>query len=240
VKTRQSSRQLTLSFGSSWGGSRAGAGRKRRAIRPQVPHRARPAHEVSHPVHVTLRAAFRSLRTQFVFPTVRAAISAANRRSPERFRVVEFSVQADHIHLIVEADSRGALIDGVRGLSVRIARNVNRLVRRKGTFFSDRWHGRALKCPRAVRHALVYVLANHRKHRPQVSLIIDPYSSAPYFLGFLEYPERSPRCTTPNVIPRVLAAPEEAPKARAETWLLARGWQRLGPLSVYEHPKHPA
>ena len=42
------------------------------------------------------------------------------------FRVVHFSVQADHVHLIVEADSRLGLIRGVQGLAVRCAKAINR------------------------------------------------------------------------------------------------------------------
>jgi hypothetical protein len=107
-------KQVLLPFGASWGGSRVGAERKRHAERPLVPHRARPPHRAANPVHVTLRSSMRSLRTQFFFPTVRASISAANRRAPQSFRIVEFSVQDDHIHLIVEADSKPSLIGGIR------------------------------------------------------------------------------------------------------------------------------
>jgi hypothetical protein len=76
----------------------------------------------------------------------------------------------------------------VRGLCIRIARRVNRLLSRRGRFFSDRWHGRALTSPRAVRHALVYVLGNFRKHQPDARALFDVYSSAPYFRGFVECP----------------------------------------------------
>jgi hypothetical protein len=35
---------------------------------------------------------------------------------------------------------------------------------RGGAVWGDRFHARDLKTPREVRHALVYVLNNHRKH----------------------------------------------------------------------------
>lgn len=230
--------QLELPLGSTWGGRRDGAGRKPSSGRRLVAHRIRPPHRAAWPVHVTLRSVSRSLRTQFVFPTVRSAISAAARRNPEAFRVVEFSVQGDHVHLIVEAETRMALIEGVRGLCIRLARATNRLLGRRGRFFEGRWHGRALTSPRAARNALVYVLGNFRKHGHAASSAIDAFSSAPYFREFLEFPGTAPHTQHPAVIPRALAPPPQAPIVAARTWLLRTGWKRRGQISISERPRH--
>jgi len=79
------------------------------------------------------------------------------------FQVVHHSIQSNHLHLIVEAANRRALSRGVQGLLVRIARALNRLWRRCGSVFADRFHERELCNPRQVRNALVYVLQNLRK-----------------------------------------------------------------------------
>jgi hypothetical protein len=71
----------------------------------------------------------------------------------------------------------------------RITRRVNRLLRRRGRFWADRWHGRDLEGPRQVRNALVDVLQNHKKHSRSASL--DPLSSAGSFDGFCERATRS-------------------------------------------------
>jgi REP element-mobilizing transposase RayT len=228
-------RQLSLWFPSGWGGRRTGAGRKP-GPRPPTPHRARPEHRAMHPVHVTMRSALCSLRTQFVFPTVRNAIAAANRRDEAAFRIVHFSVQADHVHLLVEAANKRALSGGMRGLAVRVARGVNALVSRRGRFWADRWHGRALTSPRATRHALRYVIANYRKHHPSACAGVDPFSSGPYFTGFREYPRQMPIRMSARVVPRALAPPEP-PVVRPSTWLLRAGWRRSGPLSVHDAPQ---
>jgi REP element-mobilizing transposase RayT len=193
-----------------------------------MPHEARPVQRASEPVHVTLRTKFRTLRHQFVFPTVRGGIAAANRRARAlgRFRIVHFSIQTGHIHLLVEAADREALWNGVRGLSVSLARRINRLMFRRGPFIADRWHGRALTTPRAVRHALVYVLGNFRKHTRSTS-VVDVYSSAPYFTGFAEFAGFQ---TASDWHSR--ASPVEP----ARSWLLARGWHRYGYISVRETP----
>jgi hypothetical protein len=63
----------------------------------------------------------------------------------------------------------------VRGLAIRVARAVNRALGRRGRVFADRYHARALTTPRAVRHALVYVLMNPeaptRRHRARSVLV---------------------------------------------------------------------
>ena len=232
----QPTAQLELALPSGWGGRRAGAGRPRIAGRGYVAHRRRPAHRAEHPVHVTLRSACRSLRTQFVFPTLRRAIAAANRADPTRCLVAHYSVQGDHIHLVVEASGRVALIEGVRGLSIRIARHVNKLLSRKGRFFADRWHGRALSSPREVRNVLVYVLGNFRKHQVRTNAILDVYSSAPYFTGFVEFPLGAPIQESGCSFPAALAPPGECAVVPARSWLLSIGWKRHGSLSLSEGP----
>src|SRR5262245_22744478 len=191
TRRRAPARQLSLPLGSGWGGRRKGAGRKPGPGPGRVAHRARPAHCARHPLHVTLRSTLRSLRHPFVFPTLKGVIRELSSRVDE-FRVVHYSVQETHIHLVVEAASARALSSGLRALTIRIAKRVNRLLFRQGPVFADRWHARALTSPRAVRHVLVYVLANAKKHAPNCTFALDPYSSAPEFSGFQEPLPRAP------------------------------------------------
>jgi len=107
--------QLSLPAPRTWGGRRPGAGRKPvPGRRPGVPHRARPHHVAAHPVHVTLRAvdAVRSLRSGRLFPAVRRALAAS---SHAEFRILEFSIQDDHVHL----NRRGQTPAGALGRSPR-------------------------------------------------------------------------------------------------------------------------
>jgi len=213
--------QFVLPSRPTWGGCRAGAGRKLTpGRRPGVPHRARPAHNAAHPVHVTLRAssAVRCLRAARVFPAVRHALAVASHGG---FRILQFTVQDDHLHLIAEADDSRALGQGVRGLAIRVARAVNRAVGRRGAVWGDRYHARALTSPRAVRNAFVYVLMNRRKHY-EGERGLDSCSSAPWFTGW-----RHP----------VALPPIASPVVPAHTWLAAVGWRRHGLLGFEEEPR---
>ena len=202
------------------GGARRGAGRKRLASRPGVPHRTRERHEPRHPAHVTLRAASlpASLRAGSVFLAVRDALARASR---DAFRVVAFSVQRDHLHLIVEADSATQLVRGLQGLAIRVAKAVNRVLGRRGSVWADRFHLRALASPRAVRHALVYVLQNWRSTSRALRGSTHACSSASWFSGW--------RVATPTAVAR-------SPVAVARTWLAHRGWLRHGLIDVHEAP----
>jgi len=217
-----SANQLAFSFPATKrrGGARRGAGRKPRAAHlRQTPHRTRPVHRKAHPVHVTLRAGLRSLRAQRVARPLLAALRDSNR---DWFRIVHYSVQDNHVHLIVESDERNTLSAGVHGLMVRIARRVNRLLRRRGRFWADRWHGRDLEGPRQVRNALVYVLQNHRKHSSSAAL--DPLSSAESFDGFA------------SALPAAFRSIGPPCTATATTWLLKSGWRRRGLIRLTEGP----
>jgi hypothetical protein len=86
----------------------------------------------------------------------------------------------------------------------------------------DHYHARALKTPREVRNALVYVLQNARKHGIQLCGL-DPFSSASTFDGWKEFGER-------------MIDALATPLARARTWLLAVGWRRRGRISIRDRP----
>ena len=224
------------------GGRRVGAGRPLGTGRRNVRHRVRESHRAEHPLHVVLRSSFQPLRSQFVFPTLRAALARATRARAD-FRVVHFSVQLDHLHLIVEASTKTALARGMQGLAIRIAKQINVLVGREGKVWADRFYSRALTSPRTVHHAIGYVLGNFRKHaHPGTHPFryrIDPYSSAPYFAGFVELHGFAPRELAPQrelpLTPRGVPPPKfdaETPCLHANTWLAKIGWKRGGLLTL--------
>jgi putative transposase len=135
------------------------------------------------------------------------------------FRICQFSVQGNHIHLVCEARDEKALARGVQGWKISVARRLNRYWHREGTLFDDRYHAVILTTPRQTRNALVYVLHNARWHGEAVTAI-DIYSSAWYFDGWRS--ERWRRGLDPP------DNPDGPPVARARTWLLRIGWNLRG------------
>ena len=119
------------------GGKRKGSGRKPKGPRPLSPHRPRGTISRNHPVMTTirLRKGLPSLRRRPVFNALKRAFHAGSDRLG--LRLVHFSVQSNHLHLLVEVESADALSRGMKGLLVRIARALNQLWRRKGRVFAE-------------------------------------------------------------------------------------------------------
>jgi REP element-mobilizing transposase RayT len=240
ARNRKMHEQTEMTF-RRHGGPRRGAGRPPEGPRSSEPHKARPAHDHRHPVHVTTRvvADIASLRHRDMYMQLREATLVTARR--ENFRIVHMSIQRNHLHLIVEAEHKDALSRGMQGFSISAAKRINAAitartgVRRTGKVIADRFHARALTSPRAVRHALAYALNNWRRHREDREGIArtwkaDPFSSGPVFFGWKEL-EHSPVLwpLRPTYHPLVVLRPR--------TWLLSRGWQEHHPLiSVWEVP----
>ena len=93
-------------------------------------------------------------------------------------RINHFSVQGNHVHLIVEAEDNRALARGMQGLGVRIARALNRVMGKKGAVMADRFHSHLLRTPSEARRAIDYVLRNHVRHLDLAGITIDRFSSA--------------------------------------------------------------
>lgn len=192
-------RQLDLELRPTacWGGARTGAGRKR-GPNPRDAHRPRAPLAAQFPCHVTLKVVrgLPSLRSGKLVRELERSLAAARERA--RFRVTHYSIQVDHVHLLVEADSQQDLACGMKSIGARVARAVNRVIRRCGRVLVDRYHRHVLRTPREVRHAIANVLLNARRHlaklgRPLPSVSrIDPASSGRWFDGWHR------RCSPPS------------------------------------------
>jgi hypothetical protein len=240
---RRQPTQLGIVF-HTWGGRREGAGRRPGTIRI-TPHARRPKLASRFPVHVTLRVedALPSLRTPALCRVLERCFAAG--REGEGFRLVHYSVQRHHLHLLVEAANAGRLTAGIRGLSIRVARSLNGALCRRGRVFADRYFARILRSPRQVHHVLRYVLLNARKHSLQRRsgmqrrdgvqrksgvqrqrvfdrTWIDPCSSGQYFDGWRSIPPALPGRGATVAAPR--------------SWLLRIGWRRHGLIQPHDTP----
>jgi len=211
-----------------WGGFREGAGRPKK--KGSTSHVSRPVLASRYPVHVTLKVApdLPSLRKRRAFAALRRAFVGGRQGTVELggFRLVHFSVQHDHVHLIVEGKDREHLSRGMQGLQVRMAKGLNRVWSRKGKVFPERYFEHILRTPREVKNAIGYVIANAHKHwvlryhrsQPKPDLH-DPYASGAWLQGWKKgWQPSTPRGPTP-VTP-------------AGTWLMRVGWKRHGLFPV--------
>ena len=127
------------------GGKRRGAGRPPKGTRAGAPHKQRPFLHARYPVHVTLQAiaAVGNLRRRSVYQAIQEATLTTARR--EDFRIVQLSIQHNHVHLIVEADDKRALAAGMQGFQISAAKHLNAAISR-----ADRGRGGEERCSRTA------------------------------------------------------------------------------------------
>ena len=155
--------------------------------------------------------------------TMRVAPNVYNLRSKRSLRVIEqglragaarfgvlvvqTSIQGKHIHFLVEADDARSLGRAMKGLAIRVARGLNRMMGRAyGQVFAERYHARLISTPTEVRNVMRYLSHNRRHHLGERAAFlpasfVDPYTSDEQAL-----------------LAQVLPTPT--------VWLLTEGWRR--------------
>jgi REP element-mobilizing transposase RayT len=219
---------------SNRGGKRKGAGRKPKSGRSGTSHVARPKIKASVPMHVTIRLErdIGTLRRPLMYKALLQATIVAAKHAD--MRIIHMSIQKDHLHLILEADNHEALTRGMKSFLGSAAKRINACIvvdgkRRRGRVF-ERFHLELITNPHQAQRTLSYVLNNWRKHqecfdREAQHWMIDPYSSANLFDGWLEREQIKP--WSGYVSLRV-----QPPTS----WLLYEGWKKYGPISCFDIP----
>ena len=199
--------QLALPFRKR-GGARPRSGPKPKDGKAGMPHRSRPAHAARNPVHVSLKVGpqLPNLRGPACFAVVAKALRAGRERPG--FQLVHWSVQSNHLHLIVEAEGKAVLWRGLRSLQTRLAMRLNRALGRRGRVFHDRYHQHELRSPRETARALDYVLRNFAHHLERQ--------------GYRVPADAQDACASSAWPPQI----GEGLAVRPRTWLLTVGWQR--------------
>jgi REP element-mobilizing transposase RayT len=207
--------------------------------RGYVLHTPRAEVNPRHPQHVTLTVLddISHLRSLDMYAAVKRALRVAG--AWPGFRIVHFSVQGNHIHLLVEAENKDALAQGMQSFEISLGKRINAVMtrkrrqKRKGQVFADRYHVNAISSVRGARNALCYILNNWRHHPRSargpllVDGKLDPYSSAILFAGWKE-----------KTVPEIHIPPDYEPPFvhAATTWLLTKGLKKAKPISCFEVP----
>ena len=168
-----------------------------------------------------------SLRGNRIVRTVEAAFRRGCVR--REIRLVQYSMQDDHVHLIVEANGVDALGHGMKSIASRFAYAVNRALGRgrTGKVLADRYHHEVLTCPRQVRNAIAYVLLNARRHAAKRIARLRKQGKPVKPLA----PERDDRCRVFRALVRWMAGGRENRSLAVACWAPMRPWRRREPGS---------
>lgn len=177
-------------------------------------------------MHITARArkGLPSFRAQRIASLV---LLLMRRLNDAGFQIVHFSVQTNHIHLIVEAKDREIIIKKMSGFMISFAKRLNAMLgRARGKVWDDRYYRRDIDSSRDMKNVLAYVFGNAKKHGliPRDAAEIDYVSSAWTFDGWnvkIDLPPERVRWKPP----------------RPRTELLRRDWIAFGLLRVSGAPR---
>lgn len=109
---------------------------------------------------------------------LKALHHAIRRARLQKLRVVHYTLEYNHAHLVVEAQSNRVLSKGMQAFGISIAKAINKMKQVKGAVYKHRYHLRKLKTRREVKNAILYVFGNGVKHKRSMSKF-DLYNSLP-------------------------------------------------------------
>lgn len=161
-------RQLKLNLNKGrHGGRRSGSGRKR-IYSKGVAHRIRETVSSRTPCHVNFKYKCH-IKNKDCLKLLKRAI--ANSRA-YGLRIIHFSLQHNHIHIITEPTNNEILTRGMRSLTITFAKGLN-----QGKVQIERYHLHVLRTLREAKNAVHYVLFNKQKHEKGTCSKIDEYCS---------------------------------------------------------------
>lgn len=156
-------KQLSLNlFKGARGGRRPKSGRKRKHSKG-VAHREREPVTHRTPVHINFKVKT-YIRNKDCLKILSKAIRNGRKMG---LRIIHFSLQSNHIHLIIEPTSNDVLTRGMRSLTITFAKRVQKLKNLTGGIQLERYHLHVLKTLQEARNAVNYVVFNEQKHGGQ-------------------------------------------------------------------------
>ncbi|MEM7309261.1 MAG: hypothetical protein AAF682_21430 [Planctomycetota bacterium] len=93
-------------------------------------------------VTLLLQTGLPPLRGRRARSALERAVAAGGRRTG--FRLLRYSVRADGLRLLVRVDGNVALARAIQGVSIRIAKGLNRVWSRRGRVFAQRYEAEAV------------------------------------------------------------------------------------------------
>ena len=127
----------------------------------KVSHERRP--DGMGPAHVVVKVA-RGL-PKLRFPdTLEVIEDCVEDSHKDGFEILEYTILDTHIHLLVEACSKGSLSRGMQGFNIRLAKALNKLWKREGTVIPERYWSRFITTVAEYYRVLRYILHNARNH----------------------------------------------------------------------------
>lgn len=114
-----------------------------------------------------------AIKNKSVLKALHHAIKKARHKG---LQVIHYTLEYDHIHLLVEASDKHTLGKGMQSLGISFSKGINKIKKSAGIVFKNRYHSRKLQSLQEIKNVLHYILGNGIKHKESMS-IVSPYNS---------------------------------------------------------------
>lgn len=140
-----------------------------------IRHTKRPDLTRPSSLHLTVKIekSKANLKNKNVLAILKKAIFNARRQG---LKVIHYSLEYDHIHLIIEADNNRTLGKGMQAFGVTLAKAINRMRKVKGQVYKHRYHFRQITSSRQLKNVMTYIFNNGVKHKTSATAL-SPFNS---------------------------------------------------------------
>lgn len=159
-----------------------GAGRK--AFNdPSIRHRKRAEIKKPSSLHLTIKIEKRKagIKNKAILKVLKRAILKGRSSG---LRIIHFTLEYDHVHLLVETDCKIKLGRGMMRLGVTLSKGINKCKQEIGQVYKHRYHQRFITSGRDLKNVMNYIFHNGLKHRTAINFL-NPYHSIRAELSYL-------------------------------------------------------
>lgn len=126
-------------------------------------------------LHLTIkvRSHKADIKSKLVLRALHHAILRARRKG---LKIIHYTLEYNHIHLLVEASDKSVVHQGMQALGISLSKRINKIKGVTGSVYKHRYHLRKITSPRELKNVLHYIF-NNGIHHSRTKSILDPYNS---------------------------------------------------------------
>lgn len=126
--------------------------------------------------HITIKVKQNKadIQNKQILKGLHRAILKARRKG---VRVIHYTLEYNHVHLLVEASNNLLLSKAMQSFGITFAKYINKVKRINGDVYKQRHHLRKINGPLDLKHVLHYIFYNGVKHK-STNRILSVYNSA--------------------------------------------------------------
>lgn len=131
---------------------------------PGIRHTRRFRLKKPSSLHLTIKV--RENKADIQNKRILKALHYAIRRARLKgLKIVHYTLEYNHVHLLVESVDNKILHKGMQAFGITIAKAINKIKRTKGAVYKNRYHLRVIDSPRQLKNVLHYIFSNGVKHK---------------------------------------------------------------------------